>query len=63
NKKPKLDISPTNTLFGSESGESEASVEEDIEDVEAARDELDDISHISVFFSALSHFDPFFTGI
>ncbi|KAF9256176.1 hypothetical protein L218DRAFT_1007662 [Marasmius fiardii PR-910] len=35
NKKPKLDISPTDTLFSSESGESEATVEEDIEEVEA----------------------------
>ncbi|KAF9259935.1 hypothetical protein L218DRAFT_947270 [Marasmius fiardii PR-910] len=41
NKKPKLDISPTNTLFSSESGESEAAAEEDIEEVEAECDELE----------------------
>ncbi|KAF9263135.1 hypothetical protein L218DRAFT_354509 [Marasmius fiardii PR-910] len=42
NKKPKLDISSTNTLFSSKSGESEAAIEEDIEEVEAECDELDD---------------------
>ncbi|KAF9257563.1 hypothetical protein L218DRAFT_1006041 [Marasmius fiardii PR-910] len=47
NKKPKLDISPTDTLFGSESGESEATVEEDIEEVEAECDKLEDINQFS----------------
>ncbi|KAF9256672.1 hypothetical protein L218DRAFT_1007106 [Marasmius fiardii PR-910] len=47
NKKPKLDISPTDTLFGSESGESEATIEEDIEEVEAECDELNDINQFS----------------
>ncbi|KAF9256924.1 hypothetical protein L218DRAFT_949580 [Marasmius fiardii PR-910] len=47
NKEPKLDISPTNTLFGSESGKSEAAVKEDIEEVEAECDELDDINQFS----------------
>ncbi|KAF9256160.1 hypothetical protein L218DRAFT_1028090 [Marasmius fiardii PR-910] len=40
-KKPKLNISPTNTLFGSESGESEATAEEDIEEVDAECDDLE----------------------
>ncbi|KAF9259688.1 hypothetical protein L218DRAFT_1056526 [Marasmius fiardii PR-910] len=47
NKKPKLDIYPTNTLFGSKSGESEATVEEDIEEVEVKCDELEDINQFS----------------
>ncbi|KAF9258439.1 hypothetical protein L218DRAFT_1004998 [Marasmius fiardii PR-910] len=49
NKKPKLDISSTNTLFGSKSGESKAIVEEDIEEAEANKecDELDDINQFS----------------
>ncbi|KAF9256126.1 hypothetical protein L218DRAFT_1007777 [Marasmius fiardii PR-910] len=47
NKKPKLDISPTNTLFGSESGESEAAAEEDIEEEEAECDELEVINQFS----------------
>ncbi|KAF9254282.1 hypothetical protein L218DRAFT_1050564, partial [Marasmius fiardii PR-910] len=47
NKKPKLDISPTDTLFGSESGESEAAVLEDNEEVEAECDKLEDINQFS----------------
>ncbi|KAF9259739.1 hypothetical protein L218DRAFT_947370 [Marasmius fiardii PR-910] len=47
NKKPKLDISPTDTLFSSESGESEAAIKENIEEVEAECNELKDINQFS----------------